>query len=180
MAVSRGEVSSPSTPSIPLGVPDVSRLCAVQDRLNKASYGNGLPAQSKSIGRLLGPSGACQPRREAHLAAANSRRRRARRVISPGAKCRSARPRCHSTSSTLVPGVLQPDSLASCSVSKRTGSDGSRGSHAWRADPLRSSTQRAQRCRRRPLATTGPPARSSPPDRLHGAVGLRGHLDDRS
>jgi hypothetical protein len=46
--------------------------------------------------------------------------------------------------------------------------------------PLWSSTQRAQRYRRRPLATTGSPARSLPPDRLHGAAGLRGHLDDRS
>jgi hypothetical protein len=54
MAISRGEVSSPSTPSIPLGVPDVSRLCPVQDRISKARYENGLPAQSKSIERLFG------------------------------------------------------------------------------------------------------------------------------
>jgi len=54
MAISRGEVSSPSTPSIPLGVPHVSRLCPVQDRLSKARYENSLPAQSKSIECLFG------------------------------------------------------------------------------------------------------------------------------
>ena len=35
MAISRGEVS-PSTPSVSLGVPDVSRLRPVQDSLSKA------------------------------------------------------------------------------------------------------------------------------------------------
>jgi len=54
MAISRGEVSSPSTPSISLGVPHVSRLCPVQDRLSKARYENSSPAQSKSIECLFG------------------------------------------------------------------------------------------------------------------------------
>jgi hypothetical protein len=90
------------------------------------------------------------------------------RVPNAGAPGRAAtRPR-----QPPLPGLLQPGSIASCLVS--------RGSHASRADPLRSSTQRAQRYRRRPLATTGSPARSSPPDRLHRAAGLRGHFDDRS
>ena len=54
MAISRGEVSSPSTPSTLLGVPDVSRLRPVQGRLSKARNAQGLPAQSKSTERLFG------------------------------------------------------------------------------------------------------------------------------
>jgi hypothetical protein len=90
------------------------------------------------------------------------------RVPNAGAPGRAA----NSTSSTPVPGVLQPDSIASCLVS--------RGSHAWRADSLSGIDAACAAVSERPLATTGSPARSLPPDRLHGAAGLRGHLDDRS
>ena len=49
-----GEVSSPSTPFISLGVPAVSRLCPVQGRLSKARVEKGFPAQSKATERLFG------------------------------------------------------------------------------------------------------------------------------
>jgi hypothetical protein len=54
VAISRGEVSSPSTPSISLGAPDVSRLRPVQGRLSKARLRDGLPAQSRSTEHRFG------------------------------------------------------------------------------------------------------------------------------
>ena len=47
-------MSSPSTPSILLGVPDVSRLRPVQGALSKAREELGFAAQSKSIERMVG------------------------------------------------------------------------------------------------------------------------------
>jgi hypothetical protein len=54
VAINQGEVSSPSTPSILLGVPDVSRLRPVQGSLSKAREELGFAAQSKSIERMFG------------------------------------------------------------------------------------------------------------------------------
>jgi hypothetical protein len=53
MAVSRGRCP-PLDPSISLGVPDVSRLCPLQDRFSKARSTHGFPAQSKSTEPLFG------------------------------------------------------------------------------------------------------------------------------
>jgi hypothetical protein len=47
-------VSSPSTPSSSLGLPDLFRLRPVQRRLSKASIEKEFPAQSKSTERLFG------------------------------------------------------------------------------------------------------------------------------
>ena len=55
MAISRGEVSSPSsTPSVSLGVPLVSRLRPARGRLSKARAEKGFPAQNKSTEHLFG------------------------------------------------------------------------------------------------------------------------------
>jgi hypothetical protein len=52
--LTEGEVSSPSTPSVSLGVPDVSRLRPVQGALSKARSEKGFTAHSRSTEPLFG------------------------------------------------------------------------------------------------------------------------------
>jgi hypothetical protein len=53
MSISRGEVS-PSTPSVSLGVPGVSRLRPVEGLLSKAREEQDFPAQSRPTERMFG------------------------------------------------------------------------------------------------------------------------------